>query len=104
MRIAHVAGVPSGDVQDCARCGRVLLDNRGIDFGHLRDLLAAAFPVGDGVIEDEHGMGVAGCIIRSGIRRMDEMRIEQLIAPAAVPCQRTVDEIPAARAAEEGRT
>ena len=85
-RVEHVAGPLIGDVQDCTRCGQVLVDNRGLAFGNQADLLDAGFPVGGAVIDESGQMTLKGCIVRPGIRSWDEMRIEQLIEAPPVRC------------------
>ena len=55
-RTIHVAAAPVGDVQDCARCGRVLLDHRGIVAeGEHRWMVDTYFRVGGGVAEERDG-------------------------------------------------
>lgn len=86
MRTAHVAGPLIGDVQACARCDTVLIDNRGLAVGTERWVLEAVFLEGQEVIKDGHLVHPRGVVVRSGVLTMDEMRIEALIEPAPTPC------------------
>jgi hypothetical protein len=78
-RTIHMAAEPIGDVQNCARCGKVLIDNTEIAAKNpaAPSWMVAFFPVGTKVAEYGGRMQTlvgAGVVMVAGVHTMDEMR------------------------------